>query len=208
MRLYEPITAITDGIISLMTFAFGFTLSWFAWHAAPQSSIILPGLWAAFFLTTGIASLIATYVHAVQLPPKQDERVSKLMIAISGISLYFFTLAVLMTSGGTALVTRLWMWLLIPVGIYLTFVTLYYHYIVFILYSAAPMLLALACWGKALFRGEPTGLLLTGVLVSLAGCIAQASRKQLPPLNHNDIYHLFMIVALTLLFAGALTSLG
>jgi hypothetical protein len=205
MRLKEPITCLTDVILALCGLSFAGIL-FLKWNQASNEAQGLHALcFAAFFLIAAFSAIVGSFEQGMFLTPETEQRVAKVKVALLALSLYPFMLELLHLYGSQVWVLRYGLEAFIPFGVFLLLVfVLNYRFIGFIVFSSAFFVIAYVVLIAAYLRGAPVGLLLIGITVCCIASALQATRRTLPFLSHNDLYHIVGIAAWIVIFFGAL----
>ena len=201
MNQSEPVTALTDYVLSLECVVLGVLLLRAAGLPAARSR----WLWALSFLSTALAAAAGGTFHS--LAPSWSVPAAKLLW--HGTILTIGVAGALMLAGAVcaAVSHRIRTLLLIAVAAKLALFVAWilphpeYRFVVFD--YAAGMIAVLIL--QAYFPTAATAWIVTGVLVSWAAGAIQISGLSLHQnLNQNDIYHVIQMAAMFLFYRGGL----
>ena len=205
----ELTTAATDAILALLA------LICIRWLGARRSAD--PGkvtLWILVLALLAVASVLGAVAHGFDLSSDTLYLLWQPLFLSLGLVVALFVVAATYDGLGPATARRL----LIPalvVGACFYLVTLLFPgtFLVFVLYEALAMLVALALYIRlALQNGERwSWLMVLGIGLNIVAAAIQASgsvRLSLGvPLDHNGVFHLVQMVAIVVLVAGVGMSL-
>lgn len=200
----EQTTALTDAILALGAFGAALYLNRFRPHQRWRVAV-----WQGVFIFLAGAATLGALAHGLILPPA----VSRLFWG--GISLAFgvlvalFLVAVALDLFGEAASRRCSKPLIgVGVGFFAATLARPDSFLIFILYEATAMLIALAgyLWLAARSLLPGAWWMTGGIAVSLLAAAIQASHAVTVTLvwtfDHNGVYHLLQMVGIGLMLAG------
>lgn len=195
----EPMTALTDLLLCLLTLTFGLLLR--SGRSRSHS------LWSAAFLASSVGSLSGGLYHAFR--PQLTTLVLAILwkitaasIGLAGVLLFFGTIYALAPK-------RIARGLSIAAGVlfagYLAWMTTHDEFVYIIAFYGSLMLATLVtCIVR--YRVEPRAcaLIIAGIAIAALAAAVQVSHIRLfAHFNHNDLYHLIQMLSLFVLFRGA-----
>ena len=196
----EPITAITDTIIFLLEYTLAIILI-----TLYVSGIRPAGLhrliWGCFFFANGLGASFGIITHGLDLSKKWDTIWSKVTISILGISMYFLIMGAI-NLYSSELAPKVFYMPLIYLALYLIIVFFRYHFLIFVIYSFVGIIVSLVFYFMSLSNGMPVYLIIAGLFISILAGMTQGLKIKLPPLNHNDLFHVIQIAGILTVFAG------
>lgn len=204
-RIAEPTTTLTDVALALLTTGLGVVL--LREGADRGSGAVL--LWGGAFLATAASALLGAAVHGLApwLAPARKRALWRATLVLVGVTNFLLAAAIV-----TAEVRGAGRILLLAAAAakllrYLHRLREHEDFRLAAIDSGVALLavLVLEGYGALAGSGAGAGWISAGVLVSLAGAVVQRSGRGLHRhLNHNDLFHLFQMVAAYLLFRGGL----
>jgi len=198
----EKLNAITDVILAVVAGSFALLL--FLKRvgiSSPAADLCLFG-WGAFFTALATAALIAAFDHAYASSTRYESILDRVG-AICGATITviaFFQGA--FAFGGKTFAFRM---SVIPVLLYLVFVVINlirYRYVITSIYGTLCYAGAMVFYLMALANGVPTLFFIVGIVIFIAGLVIQPTRLRILWLNHNDLYHICIIVSSFFLVKG------
>jgi len=197
----ELTTAVTDAVLTVVVVA-GIAWLWRAAAPSPRRRIWLWGL--SLF---ALAGAMGAFVHGFDLTPGTRELLWQPLYLTLGSALACFSAGAIGDWRGDAAARRsLPPLLALVVAFYLLTRLSGGKFVVFVLFEALALLFALAVYARlALQHKRGAGLVLTGLLLSLAGGALQASTLSAHVIwefNHNGLYHVVQLVGVVFLLAG------
>jgi len=200
--LHEPMTFITDVILALEGFLLGHLLFWN--YSKKQTGIIQKNffkLWAFAFLFLAFGSLLGGIYHGYKI-----QQIWPLTILTIGVASFYLLLAIITQffSSYKTILYPLAVLKLLILGIAMNY-TLKFQLVIFDYLPV--LLLLLGVYGYDYIKTKKLASLLVaaGVVVSLLGSLIQV--MHLAPsekFNHNDLYHVFSMVSLFLMYQGVI----
>jgi hypothetical protein len=204
MDLAEPMTALTDLVLSLLAFGFALRLVPYAQRLRQESIRD----WGIAFAVLGVGALAGAISHG--LTAYLSETVSAVVWRVTLYSIGVASVYMVSGTARAALRHRVASWLILIAGIkllaflYRSSVTPEFHLAV---YEYIPNMIAVLVMGLVLrrYRRNSSGLWITlGVIVSFVAAGVQLNGlSPHPSFNHNDLYHVIQMVGLVLLYRGA-----
>lgn len=205
----ELTTAATDAALALVALA---SLAWLGRRRTVDPA--RASLWMAVLALLAVASALGAVAHGLWLPERAVHWLWQPLFLSLGWVVALFVVAAVHDGIGAAAARRL----LLPaiaVGSVFYLVTLLVpgSFLVFVLYEAVAMLLALGLYGRLAWRTRErwAWLMVAGIGLNIAAAGIQAGgsvRLELGvPFDHNGVFHLVQIVAILVLVAGVGSSL-
>lgn len=190
----EPMTAVTDGIMALVTI---FLAAWLFAHARGRKTV---SLWAWAFVAMAGAAFTGALYHSIRvaLPMPGPSVLWKIVPVTTGAAMFFFGCA-----AATAWLRRPRVAIVLLAVQFAACVALTVKINAFwvAVADAGPVLLALLIGALAhRARWIAAGVIVTGV----AAGVQAMKALQLGPFDHNDLFHLIQIAAMALLYRGGL----
>lgn len=165
-------------------------------------------LWSAVFALVGLASLLGAVVHGVALPPTLGAALWHPLYLGLGLAVALILVGAVLDARGRAPARRaLWPALATGLAAYGVTQALDGAFVVFLIYQGLATGAALALYaGLAVRGGLPGAATVTVALaLNLVAAAVQASDLSLRliwPFDHNGLFHLLLLPALGLLYAG------
>jgi hypothetical protein len=201
MTIHEPATFATD----LALTALGAVLAWRLGASARRPGLAARRWWAVALAATAIAALAGGLWHGFRpyLPWLVERALWKTTLVGAGAS-SFALVAAASCAGIERRARRVVLGVAaVASACYFAWIALRDDFLAVVLTSGAALLFVA---GVHLVRRRRPGSLpiLAGVAVALAGGAVQALRlAPHPSFNHNDLYHVIVMGALALFYAGA-----
>jgi hypothetical protein len=206
----ELTTAATDAILAVLAL---FCIRWLAARRLADPPKVT--VWILVLALLAVASILGAVAHGFDLSSDTRYLLWQPLFLSLGLVVALFVVAAAYDGLGPDTARRL----LIPalvLGACFYLVTLLFPgtLLVFVLYEAVAMLVALALYVRLAARnGERWAwLMVLGIGLNIAAAAIQASgtvRLSLGvPLDHNGVFHLVQMVAIVVLVAGVGRSLG
>lgn len=197
--MYEPITALTDLLLGLVAIFFGVKLCNSVGNNV-SARVFLGG--ALDFI--GISALFGTFNHGFVGPEQVHVKLFlwKLTMAMIGLAGYYFINAVILAARiiprHGILVIKIAVTILF--GIYIGTIIFAYDFQFVLAWLALTLLaLSLFCFQSSPGRSE----IMLGTLTTATGLVLWAMSVGLNSyINHNDLYHLIQIIAVSLFYFG------
>lgn len=199
----ELTTGATDAIIAFEAIACA-ALLW-RFRAADAFKV---GIWAWVFGLLTVASVLGAIAHALAISEGLRAVLWRPLYLSLGLVVALFALgAVYDWKGRRAAVRLLPIVLPAALGFFVVTQMLSGAFLVFVLYEAVAMLVALGIYGTLAIRGRRgAGLVALGVLLSIIAAGIQATGSirldLIVPFDHNGVFHLVQMVALAVLTVG------
>jgi hypothetical protein len=205
----ELTTAATDAILAVLTL---FCIRWLAARRPADPAKVT--VWILVLALLAVASALGTVAHGFDLSSDAIYLLWQPLFLSLGLVVALFVVAAAYDGLGADIARRL----LIPaliVGASFYLITLLFPgtFLVFVLYEAVAMLVALVLYVRlALKNGERwSWLMVLGIGLNIVAAGIQASgsvRLNLGvPLDHNGVFHLVQMVAIVVLVVGVGRSL-
>lgn len=201
VKVAEPTTTITDALLAAESLFLSALLS----HCYANGGSVPVALWAGGFVATGISAAAGGVYHGFpQWNAGTRSALWKCVIYSIGLtSLLLFSGAAIATTSGA---TRLG--LLCAAGIQFCVYAVWmirHNEFKYIILDYVPAMLGILLLQALRFHAQSSPWIIGGILVSFAAAGVQLSgfRRRLP-FNHNDLYHLTQMLAMYLLYRGAL----
>lgn len=203
----ERTTAVTDAILSGLALGGGIYLL-----RLNQPDYWKAGLWAGAFGLLALAAALGAIAHGFKMSPAANRRWWYFLNFALSLTIAFFVVGVSYDLGGLA-TAQVALPVMIAMGTAFGAVTLFFpgRFIIFILYEAIAMLLALGAYGWLAVTGPlpGAGWMATGVLVNIiaAGVQAGWDGRHKPitfiwQFDQNGLYHLIQMVGVIFLLVG------
>ncbi len=197
----ELTTAATDALLTVVVVA---GMVWLARRVPPSARRTLWLLGLGLFAAAGV---LGAFVHGFDLDSRLRELLWQPLYLTLGSALAFFTAGAIGDWRGDAPARRaLPLLLALALGFYLLTRLSGGKFLVFVIFEAAALFLALGIYVRLALQRKPgAALVVTGLLLSLAGGVLQASTLSLHlvwDFNHNGLYHLVQLAGVVLLLAG------
>lgn len=206
----ELATAATDAILAVLAL---FCIRWLAARRSVDPAKVT--VWILVLALLAVASVLGAVAHGFALSSDTLYLLWQPLFLSLGLVVALFVVAAAYDGLGPDTARRL----LIPalvLGACFYLVTLVFPgtFLVFVLYEAVAMLVALALYVRLALRSSErwARLMVLGIGLNIAAAAIQASgtvRLNLGvPLDHNGVFHLVQMVAIVVLVAGVGRSLG
>ncbi len=197
----ELTTAATDALLAVVVVA------GFAWLAGRTPPSYRRRLWVFGLGLFALAGVIGAFVHGFELDPATRQLIWQPLYLTLGSALAFFSAGAIGDwRGDRAAARALAPLLALVIAFYLLTRLSGGKFLVFVIFEAAALLFALAVYAGLARKGmRGAGLVLTGLVLSLAGGVLQASSLSLHVVwefNHNGLYHLVQLAGALFLIAG------
>ena len=206
----ELTTAATDAILALLAL---YCIRWLGARRSADPAKVT--LWILVLALLAVASVLGTVAHGFDFSSDTLYLLWQPLFLSLGLVVALFVVAATYDGLGPAPARRLMIPALVA-GACFYLVTLVFPgtFLVFVLYEAVAMLVALALYVRlALATGRRWAwFMVLGIALNIAAAGIQASgtvRLNLGvPLDHNGVFHLVQMVAIVVLVAGVGKSLG
>jgi hypothetical protein len=197
----ELTTAATDALLTVVVVA---GIVWLRGATPPSYR---RRLWTWGLALFAIAGAIGAFVHGFELEPGTRELIWQPLYLTLGSALAFFSAGAIGDWRGDAAARRALVPLLALVAAFYLLTRLSGgKFLVFVIFEALALFFALVVYARLAFQHRRgAGLVLTGLLLSLAGGAQQASTLSLRVVwefNHNGLYHLVQLAGVLFLLAG------
>ena len=206
VKITEPMTMITDYILSIMSFLLGIALI-ATGSDKDQLSMIL---WGIGLITTGISALLGGTYHG--FTENISEESYNLLRKLTLYSIGLTSLFILMGSIISSIRSETIQYILIGVGIigfiiYGVWIKEHIEFIYAIMNYVPTMLVIIFLKIYSYFEyDDPSSLwIISGILIAFIGAGIQASGFSLHKhMNNNDIFHIIQMISTYFLYLGAL----
>jgi hypothetical protein len=205
----ELTTAATDVVLAVLAIA---CVRWLAVRRSSDPDKVT--LWILVLALLAVASILGAVAHGLALSPGLVYLLWQPLFLSLGLVVALFVVAAVYDGFGPRAARRLLIpALLVGAAFYLLTLVFPGTFLVFVLYEAVAMLVALALYGRLAIR---TGkrwawLMVAGVALNILAAGIQATetvRVNLGvPLDHNGVFHLVQMVAIVAIVAGVGQSL-
>ena len=197
----ELTTAVTDALLTVVV------LAGIAWLCRRVPSSGRRTLWVRGLALFAIAGALGAFVHGFDLDPRTRELLWRPLYLTLGSALAFFSTGAINDWRGDAAARRALPPLLaLALGFYLLTRLSGGKFLVFVIFEAAALLLALAVYARLALQGRRgASLMVAGLVLSLAGGMLQASSLSLHlvwDFDHNGLYHVVQLAGVLFLLAG------
>lgn len=205
----ELTTAVTDAVLAILALI---CIRWLAGHRArdPRKTT----LWVMILALLTVASVLGATAHGLAMSERAVFWMWQPLYLSLGLVVALFVVAAVYDGMGTEPARRI----LIPAlvvggGFYFVTLLLPGTFMVFVLYEAAAMVVALALYGRLAVRSRRrwTWLMVGGIALNILAAAVQATRSiRLEigvPLDHNGVFHLVQMVAIVVLVTGVIGGL-
>jgi hypothetical protein len=206
MQITEPMTMITDYALAAITGLLGASLLRIG-RAKKQLSA---GLWSGAFIAIALTALIGGTNHGGGrlLTERVMDGLWKTTLFFSGFISFFMLMAAVVA----CLPARSHFWILgiavVKLLLYLAWASTHddFRYAIYDYGSATVAVLGLYLAAFFQFHSRAALWIIAGLLLSMVAAFLQRSGLDpSPQFNHNDLYHVIQMLAVYLLYKGALT---
>lgn len=201
--LTELSTAATDALLAIQAVACLVVLR------LTQSRNFRSTLWQALFASLALSSLLGAIAHAVKMSQSVHTLLWNFIYFFLGLTLTILALVAIYDWLGECVTRRLLYWLL-PMPLIVVVVTWIGagEFIYFVVFEALVMLFVMLVYSMLLWQKKPgSGLILTGIVISLAAAVVQASGPlQITIIwlfDHNGLFHLVQMPGILCFYLGA-----
>jgi len=206
----ELTTAATDAILAMLALI---CIRWLGTRRSADPPKVT--VWILVLSLLAVASILGAVAHGLALSSDAVYLLWQPLFLSLGLVVALFVVAAAYDGLGPNTARRLMIPALV-VGACFYLVTLLFPgtFLVFVLYEAVAMLVALALYVRLALRGGEgwAWLMVLGIGLNIVAAAIQASgtiRLNLGvPLDHNGVFHLVQMVAIVVLVAGVGSSLG
>jgi len=205
----ELTTAATDAVLAVLALV---CIRWLAARRTADPEKVT--LWVLVLALLAVASALGAVAHGFDLSADALWLLWQPLFLSLGLVVALFVVAAVYDAFGAAAARRLLIPALVVGGaFYLLTLVFPGTFLVFVLYEAVAMLVALALYFRLALRdGEKWAwLMVLGIALNIVAAAIQASgtvRLDLGvPFDHNGVFHLVQMVAIVVLMAGVGASL-
>ena len=202
MTIAEPMTLLTDYALAGVT-------GWLGWRLFREKAMHAARLWWAIALgALALAAALGGTYHgfAPHLGVESLNLLWKATVLVIGIAALGMMAGSAQATTGGGLRKLLLALAVVQFALYSAWMLAHDEYIYVVADTAAAMvaLVVLHGWSYAARRDPASAWMLAAVAVSALAAAVQASGFALhPDFNHNDLYHVIQIAAMTLFYKGA-----
>jgi len=205
----ELTTAATDGLLGILAVIGLVILSSYrdrdSWRI---------GVWSSVLTTLAVVSLLGTVVHGLALSDTARDLIWRPLYLLLGLLVALFVVAGVYDWRGRITAGRL-----LPVAVvvavlfFLLTQLIRGSFLVFVIYEAVAMLLALSIYAYLAVRHRRDGaaLMAVAIVLNIIAAAIQASGSVsltvIWPFDHNGVFHLVQMVAVVVLVLGLRRSL-
>jgi hypothetical protein len=198
----ELTTAATDAAMGVLSFVLLVDL-----RRLHVRSVWQRDVWSEVFGLLLAGSVLGAVAHGVDLAPAVRAQVWLPLYLSLGLAVALFVVGAVGDWSGDAAGRRLFPWAVAAgVGFFAASQWLGGAFIIFVLYEAGAMLVALAIYVRVAARGQSWAWwTAAGIGLTLVAAAVQASSLRMTlavPLDHNGLFHLVQMVATVLIAAG------
>lgn len=200
----ELTTAATDAILAIQALV---CIRWLAARKSADPARVT--LWVLVLGLLAIASALGAVAHGLELSADTLYVLWQPLFLALGLVVALFVVAAVYDGIGPVTARRLLIpALVVGAGFYLLTLLFPGTFMVFVMYEAVAMLLALGLYLRLALRGGAgwQWLMVLGIALNIAAAAIQASgsvRFTLGvPFDHNGVFHLVQMVAIVVLVAG------
>jgi hypothetical protein len=205
----ELTTAATDAVLAVLALV---CIRWLAARRSADPEKVT--LWVLVLALLAVASALGAVAHGFDLSPNTLWLLWQPLFLSLGLVVALFVVAAVYDGFGAAAARRLLMPALVVGGaFYLLTLVFPGTFMVFVLYEAVAMLVALALYVRLAIRdgAKWAWLMVLGIGLNIVAAAIQASgtvRLDLGvPFDHNGVFHLVQMVAIVVLVLGVGASL-
>jgi len=205
----EQTTAATDLVLAAV--AVGCLLSLAPNRSAGPWKV---GLWSWAFALLGLASALGAVVHGFQMPEETRRLLWLPLFLALGLTVALFVVGAAHDLAGERAARRLLPAMLVVGVAFFALTQLAPRaFLLFVVYEAAAMLLALVIYSRLAARGLPGGWwMVAGIVLSIAAAAVQQAARGVTvtvvwPFDHNGLFHLVQMPGLLALAAGLRAAL-
>lgn len=204
----ELTTAATDAVLGLLCAGLAVRMATMLVQSPWKRNV-----WIAALLCMAVGSLLGAVVHGFTVSDSTKNALWKPLYLSLGLAVALVVVAAACDWRGEATARRVLPWA-IAVGVLFFAASQWFGgaFAIFVAYEAAATLTALAIYTTLAVRGGLPGasLLAAGLALTLVAALVQISSltaRVVVRFDHNGLFHLIQIVAITLLVAGVRASL-
>ena len=205
----ELTTAATDAVLAVLALV---CIRWLAARRSADPEKVT--LWVLVLALLAVASALGAVAHGFDLSPNTLWLLWQPLFLSLGLVVALFVVAAVYDGFGAAAARRLLMPALVVGGAFYLLTLLFPGtFMVFVLYEAVAMLVALALYVRLAIRdgAKWAWLMVLGIGLNIVAAAIQASgtvRLDLGvPFDHNGVFHLVQMVAIVVLVLGVGASL-
>ena len=198
----ELTTAATDAAMGVLSLVLLLDLRRLRVRSTWQRDV-----WSEVFGLLFAGSVLGAVAHGLDLAPEVRAQIWLPLYLSLGLAVALFVVGAVGDSNGDAAGRRLFPWAVAAgVSFFAASQWLGGAFIIFVLYEAVAMLLALAIYLRVAGRGQSWAwLTAAGIGLTLVAAAVQASSLRMTlvvPFDHNGLFHLVQMVATVLIAAG------
>lgn len=205
----EQTTAATDLVLAVLSIAIAYGTHKLGYTVQPKKTRI----WVAVFILLAIAALFGAIAHGFMMSEKTNYLLWQPLNLALGIGISLFAVGAIFDlkngSMSKAIVPTF-----IALGIIFYFITVFIpgSFLVFILYEAVVMIMALTAYFVLAIQGRLIGAwwMVLGILITIIAAVIQATETVhvniIWEFDHNGIFHIVQMAGILVLFLGLAKS--
>ena len=201
----EQTTAFTDILLGITALL----LLIFIYKTGHKIDLKKVRIWSWAFALLALSSFLGAVAHGLEMTAELNYWIWQPINLFLGLTIAFFVIAVVYDIRGYS-IHRYFVILMIILSIVFYIITIIIpgSFLVFIIYEAIAMLIALVCYFILVFRESFKGaiFMVIGILLSIIAAVIQSKEsvafKLIWEFDHNGIFHLIQIIALIFLYIG------
>jgi hypothetical protein len=204
----ELTTAATDAVLGALSIGLAVHLATMSVHAPWKRNV-----WIATLLCMAVGSWLGAVVHGFTMSESLRDALWKPLYLSLGLAVALVVVAAIGDWSGDETAQRALPWAIVAAVLFFgASQWLGGAFAIFIVYEGAATLAALAIYTTLAVRGDRPGasLLATGLALTVVAAIVQVSNlsaRVVVRFDHNGLFHLLQLVAITLMAGGARASL-
>ena len=198
----EPVTAVTDYLLSLLSLYCGVRVTQHYWRTFQASHFHL----ACFFFSLGISSLLGGIFHTIRysLTATLVETIWVITMVSSGVTVFFLLLFIMAVTVPFRTFSVIKWISIIALCVFLGKTTQHFSTSPLLYFSIPPIIFTFIIIGNQLIRQPSYGvrMILRSLCIFLIGGLILQTGISFSIFNHNDLFHLFMMVGIWVLYRG------
>lgn len=207
----EQTTSVTDLLLATIAAILSVTL-WFKKHSSNRGKTLL---WTMVFAFLSLSAFLGAIAHGILLPAGFDEFIWHLINFCLAVVVSLFVVAVILDLIRSKIPAILFIIVLMSgIAFFLITVVIPGSFLIFILYEAVALLLAIGGYLYIAIRRKMkwAWFMTSGLIISVTASAIQATGtthlKLIWEFDHNGLFHLIQIAGLLLIFAGLSSRSG